>query len=88
MKRLRICLEIQGLAEDEQGNLCAGGVCLSLGDADDDKYDAAYEHIVNSIDIEDILTLVGLKGEFTAADCRIITPEEYDRKYSDDEDEQ
>ena len=35
MKKIRICLEIQGLAEDENGNPCPGGLYVTLGEDTD-----------------------------------------------------
>ena len=32
MKKVRICLEIQGLVQDEHGAPCPGGLCLTIGD--------------------------------------------------------
>lgn len=32
MKKVRICLEIQGLGQDEHGAPCPGGLCLAIGD--------------------------------------------------------
>ena len=29
-KEIRICLEIQGLVEDENGKPCPGGLCVTL----------------------------------------------------------
>ena len=33
-KKIRICLEVQGLGQDEFGTPCPAGVCLTLGDED------------------------------------------------------
>lgn len=43
MRELRICMEINGLAEDENGNSCPGGMSLSLGMVPDD-----YEPLVEA----------------------------------------
>ena len=32
MKKVRICLEIQGLGQDEHGAPCPGGLRLTIGD--------------------------------------------------------
>ena len=68
MKKIRICLEIQGIAEDENGEPCPAGLCMMLDeDSDEVKLKAAMPG-----------------GIYTAADYRLITPEEYDRKYEED----
>ena len=34
MKKIRLCLEVQGLGQDDLGTPCPAGVCLTLGDED------------------------------------------------------
>lgn len=41
MRELRICMEINGLAEDEKGNSCPGGMSLSLGMVPDENFEAS-----------------------------------------------
>ena len=41
MRELRICMEINGLTEDEKGNSCPGGMSLSLGMVPDENFEAS-----------------------------------------------
>lgn len=82
MKKMRICLEINGLAEDENGNPCPGGVCLTLGgDCEEELTGEEYQRIMEQIDIQGVLRFTCLDEMYSADDCRLISPEEYDRKY-------
>lgn len=85
-KKIRICLEVQGLGEDELGSPCPAGVCLTLGDEDAEELTGAeYDEFIRKLNIEDVLQLLILDKEYTPADCRLIMPEEYDREYGEDE---
>lgn len=87
MKKYRICFEIEGLAEDEIGNPYPGGLCLTLGeDTDPEATPEEYAELVDHISIEGVLKAAMLDGLYTAADCRLISPEEYNRKYGEGED--
>ena len=86
MKKTRICLEIQGLVKDKNGNPYPGGLCLTLGEnADPEPTAAEYAELVDQISIEGVLKAAMLDGLYTPADCRLITPEEYDREYGEDD---
>ena len=86
MKKIRLCLEVQGLGQDDFGTPCPAGVCLTLGDEDAEEMTAAeYETFLQQVKIEEVLRLVCLDKLYTPADCRLITPDEYDRKYGEDE---
>lgn len=81
MKKIRICLEVQGLGEDEHGVPCPNVVCVTLGDEDAEELTGAeYEKFLQQIKIEDVLRLALLDQYYTPADCRLITPDEYDRQ--------
>ena len=85
-KKIRICLEVQGLGEDELGSPRPAGVCLKLGDKDaEEMTDTEYKTFLQQVKIEEVLRLVCLDKLYTPADCRLITPEEYDREYGEDE---
>lgn len=85
MKKIRICLEIQGIAEDENGNPCPGGLCLTIGEDSDPELTAAeFAELMGQFSVETVLKAAMLDGIYTAADCRLISPEEYDRKYGED----
>ncbi len=84
MKKIRLCLEVQGLGQDDLGTSCPAGVCLTLGDEDAEEMTGAeYETFLQQINIEEVLRLVCLDKLYTPADCRLITPDEYDRKYGE-----
>lgn len=85
-KKIRICLEVQGLGEDECGTPCPAGVCLTLGDEDAEELTGAeYRDYMQKVKIEEVLRLACLDKLYTPADCRLITPEEYDREYGEDD---
>lgn len=83
MKEVRICMEIFGLGIDEDGNPCYGGVCSNFGKVPEERFQETYDQLIKRISIENFLQLLFLDSFFTPADCRIITPEEYDQKYGD-----
>lgn len=85
MPDLTIHAEIQGLCEDENGNPCPGGIAITLGDFPEDRFQEKYNQLMNKVTPENFLKSVGLLGVFHSEDCRIITPEEYDTLYGDDE---
>ena len=85
MRDLRICMEINGLAEDEGGNPCPGGVSLSLGMVPDEDFEDKYKQLVAGLDVNEVLKFICLDKTFSASDCRILTPEEYDRLYGEDD---
>lgn len=82
--KLRICFEINGLAEDEHGDPAPAGLAMTLGKA---EKQIDYQEFVQDISIDSILKLVCLSNIVNPEDVRIITPEKYDEKYGDrDED--
>ena len=87
MKKVRICMEIQGLAQDEKGAPCPGGVCLTLGDDDAEEITGEeYRQMMEWISIPGVLKAAMLDGLYEPEDCRLITPEEYDLKYGEEND--
>ena len=80
--KLRICFEIDGLGVDEGGNPAPAGLAMTLGKTEK-KVD--YQEFAKNISIESVLKTVCLDGIVKPEDVRIITPEEYDEKYGDDE---
>ena len=84
MKKIRLCLEVQGLGQDDFGTPCPAGVCRTLGDEDAEEMTGAeYKTFLQQVKIEEVLRLVCLDKLYTPADCRLITPDEYDRKYGE-----
>lgn len=82
--KLRICVEVQDLAVDENGNPCAAGMEMSMEFKDGTKL-PTYEEVIEKLTIEHFLEAAGMEGIINAEDCKFITPEEYDEKYADDE---
>ena len=80
--KLRICFEINGLGMDEEGNPAPVGLGMVLGETEK-KID--YWEFARNISIEGVLRVTCLDGIVKPEDVRIITPEEYDEKYGDDE---
>ena len=82
MKKLRICLEVQGLAQDKSGAPCVGGVCITLGDDSAEEITGEeYWKLMDEVSIAGVLQAAMLDGLYKPEDCRLITPEEYDSKY-------
>lgn len=81
MSRLRVCFEIDGLAEDEHGQPCPAGMRLDLGKC---RETISYEELTANVDIQALLELLCLDN-FSPAAVHFITPEEFDRKYGADE---
>lgn len=86
---LRICVEIQGIAEDENGNPCPAGACVELDGVagKDTSYDEIIKELSKELSPEGLLRLFYLKGIVSADDIRLISPEEYDEKYRNSEGE-
>lgn len=79
--KLRVCFEIDGLAEEEYGDPAPAGLAMVLGET---EKQVDYQELTENISIENVLGLICLEGIVNPEDARIITPEEYDEKYGDD----
>ena len=82
MNKVRICLEINGLGEDEQGNPCPAGAQITLGET---ELNIDYHELTKDLNIPGILKMMFLDAKFRPDDVRVITPEEYDERYGDEE---
>lgn len=82
MNKVRICFEIDGLGEDEQGNPCPAGAQISLGES---PLNIDYHELTKDLNIPGCLKLMHLDTIVKPEDVRIITPEEYDERYGDEE---
>ncbi len=78
--RIRICFKVNGLAEDENGNPAAAGLCIDLGESDKD---IEYEKLTAAVNKEGVLKMACLDGTVKPEDMEFITPEEYDKEYGD-----
>lgn len=84
MKKLKICLEIDGLAQNENGERCPGGMCITMGAEDGEVITGdEYKNICSNVNIKKLLEYFGLDGVFSPSDCRFISPEEYEVNYGD-----
>lgn len=80
MARLRICFEIDGLAEDKNGQPCPAGLQMDLGEC---SKEVPYAELTKIVNIREVLKACCL-GFMPLSAVRIITPEEYDQKYGED----
>lgn len=79
MRKLIVYLEVNGLAEDEDGNPCEAGIKLDTGlVVDDDKY----EELLSSIKLSDLAEFLQLM-EIKESDCRLISEEDYLTEYGE-----
>ena len=85
MADIRICVEVAGLARDEAGRPCPGGMCLTLH-CEREVSPEEYAELLKSVRMEGLLEMALLSGRVRPEDCRIITPEEYDRLYGEERD--
>lgn len=87
MKEVRICFEVRNLGVDENGNSVPAGMQFTLGEIEDEKYDAInYFEAMAGVKGPDLLKAVGmgcLSKVYSEGDFRIISPEEYDEKYGE-----
>ena len=89
MYKLRICLEVNGLAEDEHGNPHPAGICLEMEYPGEQAITKEkYKELMNQVPISGILKVAYLDSVVSPENCRIITPEEYDERYGEVDDEE
>lgn len=80
--KIRACFEL--FTRDEGGNISdTFGLSMTIGES---EKEIDYQALTASINKEGVLQTVCLDGIVRPEDMRIITPEEYDRKYGDDAD--
>lgn len=80
--KLRVCFEIDGFAKDEHGNPAPAGLAMILGET---EKQVDYQEFVQNISIDGVLKLMCLDGIVRPEAVKIITPEENDEKYVDDD---
>ncbi len=80
--KIRVCFELS--TRDEDGNINnTFGLSMSIGEI---EKEIDYQKLTASINKEGVLRTVCLDGIVKPEDMRIITPEEYDREYGEDDD--
>lgn len=82
MNKIRICLEIDGLGEDGNGNPCPAGAQITLGET---EKNIDYHELTKDLNIHGILKMMYLDAKFRPENVRVITPEDYDERYGDEE---
>ena len=80
---LRICFELMVNTDPEVGGFPVG-LQLTIPDA---KEDLPYEKLTQGLDLAAVLHEFGLDNIARPEDLRIITPEEFDEKYGDDDED-
>ena len=80
---LRICFELMVNTDPEVGGFPVG-LQLTIPDA---KEDLPYEKLTQGLNLAAVLHEFGLDNVARPEDLRIITPEEFDERYGDDEEE-
>ena len=89
MYKLRICLEVNGIAEDEHGNPCPAGICLEMEYTGEKTISPEkYKENMNRVSISAVLKAASLDNIVKPENCRLITPEEYDERYGEVDDEE
>lgn len=83
MARLRVCFEIDGLGVDKNGEACPVGLQMDLGEV---SKDIPYEELAEDVNIAAVLKFIHL-DHIPVSAVRIITPEEYDQKYGEEDHE-
>lgn len=76
MFKVRVCLEIAGMAVDEKGNPAPAGAQIVLGES---VKEWPYEDLVKYVNLDTVAHTFHVKPE----DITILTPQEYDERYGD-----
>ena len=85
---LRICFKIKGIAKDENGNPSYTGMEVNLGEcAEEIPYEKLTEPFCFNENKVKLLKMACLDTFVKPEDVEIITPEEYDRDFGDDGEE-
>lgn len=74
MHKVRVCFEIAGMAEDDQGHPAPAGMEVCMGES---LKEYPYEKLTKGIDYDAIANLLHVDRK----DITVITPEEYDERY-------
>ena len=80
--KIRVCFEL--CTRDEDKNIDGiFGLAMEIGET---NTGVDYGELTKSVNIGEVLRVTGLDGLVKPEDVKIITPEEYDEKYGDDDD--
>lgn len=81
MAEIRICFEVNGIAEDEGGMPCPAGLQITLGESDKE---IDYAELVKDVNIPAVLKMAFLQDYIKPENVRVITPEEYDLRFGEE----
>lgn len=87
MKKVRICFEVKGLGVDGSGAPAPAGMEFTIGEVPDDKYEEAMNSMkgLKAMEILRFLRLDSFASEHTESDFRLMSPEDYDQLYGNEE---
>lgn len=89
-QEIALCLEIDDMATDENGNPGPAGMKLSFGTRTAETA-VSYDELTKDLSLENLTQIIPLlnvyREKLGAGKIRIITPEEYNEKYGNDEEE-
>lgn len=80
---VKLFFEIDGIAEDANGNPGATGLSITM-EVEDLKEIPTYEQLVADVNIPGVLKVCNLEGVVKPEAVRIITPEEYAERYGEE----
>ena len=81
MYKVRACFEVAGLAVDENGNPTPAGLQIQIGEA---LNEFPYDELISHIDLNKVAATIHVDPSAIT----VITPEEYDEKYGDEDGEE
>lgn len=84
MNRLTVYLEVDGLAVDENGKPAPAVIKLDFGEL---KKTVTYEEITKNLDIAKLFAAMPGLSALDPAKTHVITPEEYDKRYGEEDKE-
>lgn len=77
----KICFEVANLGVDDDGNRCPVGLSMEF----DVNKEVPFEFLKDNIKLEGVLKMACLDSIATVDDVKLITEEEYEEKYGDEE---
>ena len=80
---VKLFFEIDGIAEDANGNPGATGLSITM-EVEDLEEIPTYEQLAADVSIPGVLKVCNLEGAVKPEAVRIITPEEYAERYGEE----
>lgn len=81
MAEIRICFEVTGIAETEDGVPCPAGLQITIGET---EQEINYTELVKDVNVPAVLKMAFLQDYIKPENVRVITPEEYDRRFGEE----